>query len=1311
MGPSNHRAVSLEVLESRRLLSAARYAGFDFFTDGGVGSELVQVGKTGFFFGGTGNDSVSLYNTDGTVAGTSIVRSGFKLFAGIPMASLGNQLIFIASTSTSNPQVWRSDGTTAGTFPITSFPTSAAFYEASLISVAGQVFFLADDSVHGQELWATDGTAIGTHMVKEITPGSAGTSIFGLVPVGNRLMFRADDGIHGSELWNSDGTDAGTQLAIDLNPGAASSDINLEIGLGNRLIFSLNTPATGTELWSFDGVSASLLKDIRPGSGSSTPMDLTVFGNEVIFNANDGITGTELWRTDGTPSGTTQACDFTPGSGSTFFNSLNAIGNRLFAVIAHGLFLWNTGTQTFDPVTGLKAGQPATDAGAPTAIGSQVAFVGSGVNNGPEIWFSDGTSAGTHQIADIAPGNVGSKPQNLSSLGSRVFFFADDIVHGSQPWITDGTAAGTYMLTNVKPATRQFPVERVWSVGDTLYAYSTKASSVPVMVATDGTANGGRIISGYVSPDFFLPTADGRVFFGGTIGVWITAGTAQSTQYLSDAYVNRYLGPTSDAAVVGNTLFFATHDLNGSSLWRSDGTVAGTVKVKQFNFSAVPISHLASVGSRLFFLGYDPVTGIEPYVSDGTSAGTVLLKDVRPGSLSSPLLDSYGRMISFAMGNAYYFVADDGVNHHGLWRTDGTQTGTTFLKELAPGSTLPANAYSPTLIAGNIAYFVFQTANGFTLYTTDGTPTGTQSISTFPARLSGTALLGDGLIFSYYDPGEVFSLYRLDLTTKAITTIATFDAGIGVTNSPLNPSIASFVPLQGKVYFAVTTKTTGRDLWETDGLTARLVQDVPAPSGYPDLGPDYYSTFNGAVWYVQPSGVWATPSVTATSVSGLAFNDVNRNGNQDAGETGLAGRTVFIDLDRGGTFDAGEPSSLTLADGSFSIAGLYPGDYLVRQVLTANWTQTQPSTGGLNVSLNGSPVTGLKFGSLLTNSPFSGTPISISSTAATILQVENFDNGGEGIAFHDNDIANIGGNSFRSTPVDLGSTADGGSGGVIVNFTKPGEWLKYSVNVAQAGKYNIGLRVACLKTGGTVHLEIDGTKVGSSITVSDTGSWTTWKTITINNVTLPAGNHILKLAFDTAGSLGYVGDFNYLSFTPVVQPPPPPPPPGYTGKPFKGTTVSIGSTSSTIEFENFDDGGEGVAYHDVESTNLPKTTYRTSGVDIEAISDGAAGYGVGFVKAGEWLKYTINVLADGTYDLDVRLASLTGGGAYHFELDGVRLTSNATVPKSGAWTTYTTQRVGTVSMKAGLHVLRVVFDSNGSTGYVANFNWLKFTRR
>ena len=327
------------------------------------------------------------------------------------------------------------------------------------------------------------------------------------------------------------------------------------------------------------------------------------------------------------------------------------------------------------------------------------------------------------------------------------------------------------------------------------------------------------------------------------------------------------------------------------------------------------------------------------------------------------------------------------------------------------------------------------------------------------------------------------------------------------------------------------------------------------------------------------------------------------------------------------------------------------------------------------------------------------------------MQVEDFDNGGEGVAYHDLDSANVGGNtSYRpGAGVDLSTTTDGTTA-TILSFAKAGEWLKYSVEVAQAGAYNVGFRVASLKTGGSIHLEVDGAKVGSSITVPDTGAWTTWKTITLGNVQLPAGKHVLTLKFDTQSSIGYVGNFNSMTFTKTTVTPPPPPP-TYTGTPYKGTPAKVSATgSSTIELENFDDGGEGVAYHDTDSANLGNTTYRTGGVDVEAINDGGAGYGLGFVKAGEWLKYTVDVAADGTYDLDVRLASLSGGGAFHLEVDGVRLAPHVAVPKTGAWTTYANFRQSLVSLKAGRHVVRLVMDANGSTGYVANFNWMRFTR-
>jgi len=109
-----------------------------------------------------------------------------------------------------------------------------------------------------------------------------------------------------------------------------------------------------------------------------------------------------------------------------------------------------------------------------------------------------------------------------------------------------------------------------------------------------------------------------------------------------------------------------------------------------------------------------------------------------------------------------------------------------------------------------------------------------------------------------------------------------------------------------------------------------------------------------------------------------------------------------------------------------------------------------------------------------------------------------------------------------------------------------------------------------------------------------------------------------------------------------------------------------------VEVEDFDVGGEGVAYHDTDSGN-EGGAYRTSeDVDIQDCSDTGGGYNVGWVREGEWLEYTIEVPMPGDYPIDVRVASAYVGGTFHIEFDGYDLTGDVDVPVTGGWQTWTT---------------------------------------
>ena len=156
--------------------------------------------------------------------------------------------------------------------------------------------------------------------------------------------------------------------------------------------------------------------------------------------------------------------------------------------------------------------------------------------------------------------------------------------------------------------------------------------------------------------------------------------------------------------------------------------------------------------------------------------------------------------------------------------------------------------------------------------------------------------------------------------------------------------------------------------------------------------------------------------------------------------------------------------------------------------------------------------------------------------------------------------------------------------------------------------------------------------------------------------------------------------------------------------PFGGTAAAV---PGIIESENFDDGGEGVAYHDSTAGNSGGQ-YRQTDVDIETTSDVGGGYSLGFMTAGEWLTYSINVNATRSYTLQARLASLTGNATFHVEIDGVNVTGALTIPNTGGWQTWQTLSRTGIPLTAGQHRMKVVIDSAGVTGYFGNVNYVRW---
>lgn len=93
----------------------------------------------------------------------------------------------------------------------------------------------------------------------------------------------------------------------------------------------------------------------------------------------------------------------------------------------------------------------------------------------------------------------------------------------------------------------------------------------------------------------------------------------------------------------------------------------------------------------------------------------------------------------------------------------------------------------------------------------------------------------------------------------------------------------------------------------------------------------------------------------ATSISGVKFNDINRNGVQDLGEGGLSGWQIYLDLNANNLYDSGEPMAVTDGNGKYTFSGLAPGQYVIREIQQSGWTQTYPSTQGNSHAVNLAP--------------------------------------------------------------------------------------------------------------------------------------------------------------------------------------------------------------------------------------------------------------------------------------------------------------------------------------------------------------------
>ena len=307
--------------------------------EGGISSTLFAINGVVYFQANDGTHGTELWKSDGTEAGTVLLKDIYPgvypsgMAAGTPyngypdnFTSSNGIVYFAASGGIDTHEVWKTDGTVAGTSLIKDIYSGIQGYTLNnFITLNGTLYFTVYGGSVGNELWKSDGTAGGTVLIKAM-PGGNFTN-HATIMNGN-LYFLEGDG-----LWKSDGTTSGTVLLKEKGGSFALSP-ELVMTINGLIYFTGNDDAHGLELWKSDGTAGGtvLLKDIYIGTTSSDINAFAKVGNKLMFSANDGVHGNEIWISDGTVAGTKMVQDIEPGSGSSMESQFYELKTNIIEV-------------------------------------------------------------------------------------------------------------------------------------------------------------------------------------------------------------------------------------------------------------------------------------------------------------------------------------------------------------------------------------------------------------------------------------------------------------------------------------------------------------------------------------------------------------------------------------------------------------------------------------------------------------------------------------------------------------------------------------------------------------------------------------------------------------------------------------------------------------------------------------------------------------------------------------------------------------------------------------------------------------------
>lgn len=818
---------------------------------GSFPEEFTRVGNTVFFRAMDPAHGHELWKTDGTMAGTVLVKDLLSgTTGGFPrnLTAVGDMLFFTASNSTGGTILWKSDGSEEGTVPAVEllsggftatlkdfvgvedklffirdqgrFPTPAIY--ASNGSAEGTVLlnpadwedggilnrrfqhpeaglpFLRDSLIfpaNNRELWVSNGSLEGTEKVSELPVGSAYLEM--LCGVGGDIFMTAEDAEGNAELWKREWRSNPVEKVYGQENGVPLHGIYEAVNAEGRLFFTSSDDEGGHELWTSNGstVGTRRVKDISPGAPGSNPRDLTAVGETVYFLI-DAANQTQVWASDGTAKGTRKI--FPAGKKKAGKpRLLTSYGDGICFVTddASGTSLWKSnggakGTAMLKRIAGKQDGYGASQL---MPLGKSLLFAGNDGKQGTELWVSDGTSRGTKLLKNLSGGTEdGYEPWDevpMAALGDRVFFRANDGLRGEELWMTDGTAAGTRLVRDMVPGLVGSEPRQMTEAGGSVYFVIQDPEARDVLWKTDGTPVG------------TLKVLDPR------------------TDHLA-AYIG---GLTS----FNGRLFFTAEEADKENLWSSDGTAAGTYTIHPSGVPLEFLSFLTVFGGDLYFSAFWGETGEELWRSDGTAAGSAMVKELRPGELgSSP---------SFLtpVGSSVFFRAFTDFSGIQLWKSDGSADGTVQVN--APGVWETGSEIYPLIPVEEMLYFFADDGvHGNELWRSDGSPAGTAMVKDIDPEggqidhygsEANFAAMGEILYFMADDGVHGEELWRSDGTESGSFMVADLLPGAGHSRP------ADLIMVGERIYFSADDGNHGREWWTSDGTVEGTVMVVDLSPG------------------------------------------------------------------------------------------------------------------------------------------------------------------------------------------------------------------------------------------------------------------------------------------------------------------------------------------------------------------------------------------------------------------------------------------------------------------------------------------------